>query len=201
MADPIEMLMQDHRKVEELFGRYEQAPDPSVVEQICTELSIHASIEEAVIYPALGAEVEGGQELRDHAVQEHQDVKDAIAEIERVRLISCRSGRADATDHCRRQRTRPGRGNRNLPEDASRHRSKSFEPARRRARNSETGTALDARCGTLNLTHRNHPHDVTAVVPGRRRCARTARSINWSLTSVLVLGAIVYDAVRDRNAV
>lgn len=84
MADPIEMLMQDHRKVEELFGRYEQSPDPSVVEQICTELTIHASIEEAVIYPALGAEVEGGQEMRDHAVQDHQEVKDAIAEIERV---------------------------------------------------------------------------------------------------------------------
>jgi hemerythrin superfamily protein len=84
MADPIEMLMQDHRKVEELFGRYEQSQDPAVIEQICTELTIHASIEEQVIYPALGSEVDGGEDMRDHAEQEHQEVKDAISEIERL---------------------------------------------------------------------------------------------------------------------
>ena len=84
MPDPIEMLTQDHREVEQLFEQYRQSKDPAVVEQICTELTVHAAAEEQVIYPALGAEVEGGQGMRQHAEQEHQEVKDAIFEIERI---------------------------------------------------------------------------------------------------------------------
>ncbi len=84
MPDPIEMLMQDHREVEQLFARYEQTKDPAVVEQICTELTVHAAAEEKVIYPALGADVTGGKGMRQHAEKEHQEVKDAIFEIERL---------------------------------------------------------------------------------------------------------------------
>jgi hemerythrin superfamily protein len=84
MADPIEMLMEDHREVEQLFAQYEQSKDPSIVEQICTELTVHAAAEEKVIYPALGADVEGGKGMRQHAEKEHQEVKDAIFEIEKL---------------------------------------------------------------------------------------------------------------------
>jgi hemerythrin superfamily protein len=84
VPDPIETLMQDHREVEGLFQRYRQSKGAGVVERICTELTVHAAIEERVVYPALGAEVRGGKSMRQHAEKEHQEVKDAIFEIERL---------------------------------------------------------------------------------------------------------------------
>src|SRR5687768_6837740 len=84
MPDPIEMLMQDHREVEQLFARYQQSQDPALVEKICTELTVHAAAEEKVMYPVLGADVSGGKGMRQHAEKEHQEVKDAIFEIERL---------------------------------------------------------------------------------------------------------------------
>lgn len=55
-----------------------------MVERICTELTVHAAAEEKVVYPALGADVGGGKGMRQHAEKEHQEVKDAIFEIERL---------------------------------------------------------------------------------------------------------------------
>jgi len=84
MPDPIEMLMQDHREVEQLFADYQQSHDQAIVETICTELTVHAAAEEQVIYPALGAYVPDGERMRHHAEEEHQEVKDAIFEIQRL---------------------------------------------------------------------------------------------------------------------
>jgi hemerythrin superfamily protein len=84
MPDATELLSRDHREVERLFDRYTQSKDPEVVRQICTELTVHAAIEEKVLYPALGTSVSGGKGLREHAEHEHQQVKNAIFEIERV---------------------------------------------------------------------------------------------------------------------
>lgn len=84
MADPIAMLEQDHRKVETLFEEYKTSKDPLVVEQICTELTVHAEIEEQVIYPVVGRELPDGKDLRKEAEGEHQEVKDAIAAIEQA---------------------------------------------------------------------------------------------------------------------
>src|SRR5690349_2433415 len=80
MADATQVIVQDHRKVEALFGRYEQG-NADVVAQICTELQVHTAIEEQVVYPVL-PEISGGQQLRIEAEHEHQEVKDAIARIE-----------------------------------------------------------------------------------------------------------------------
>jgi hemerythrin superfamily protein len=55
-----------------------------LVQQICTELTVHAAAEEKAVYPALGADVTGGEGMRQHAEKEHQEVKDAIFEIERI---------------------------------------------------------------------------------------------------------------------
>jgi hemerythrin superfamily protein len=52
----IEMLKQDHRKVESLFEQFEQADDDQqkeqLAEQICAELIIHMRLEESLFYPA-----------------------------------------------------------------------------------------------------------------------------------------------------
>src|SRR3954470_20671379 len=49
----IEMLKQDHRKVEGLFQQFEQADEQQkeqLVEQICSELIIHMRLEEGLFY-------------------------------------------------------------------------------------------------------------------------------------------------------
>jgi hemerythrin superfamily protein len=51
----IELLKQDHRKVEKLFEEFENSDDDDhkqgLVEQICTELNIHTLLEEEIFYP------------------------------------------------------------------------------------------------------------------------------------------------------
>jgi hemerythrin superfamily protein len=84
MPDATEILTQDHRNVEQLFERYKSSKDPSVVREICTELTIHSAVEERVVYPVLGEEVDGGQGMRRHSEQEHAEVKDEIFQISRV---------------------------------------------------------------------------------------------------------------------
>lgn len=84
MSNAVEMLITDHREVEQLFERYETTRDPNVVQQICTELTVHAALEEKVVYPVLSADVARGPQMRQHAEEEHQEVKDAIFEIERL---------------------------------------------------------------------------------------------------------------------
>lgn len=84
MADAVTMLEQDHRKVEKLFAQYQNTRDPSVVQQICTELKVHTTIEEEVVYPVVAKELPEGKQLDQEARKEHQEVEDAIKEIESI---------------------------------------------------------------------------------------------------------------------
>ena len=84
MPTPPQLLMQDHRKVEGLFEQYKKSADASVVKQICTELKVHTTIEEEVVYPVLGTDVPGGKQMKEHAEEEHQEVEDAIKQIIKV---------------------------------------------------------------------------------------------------------------------
>src|SRR5205814_8970922 len=84
MPTPSQLLKQEHRKVEKLFELYKQSGDAAVVEQICTELKVHTTIEEEVVYPALKSDVPGGKDMEEHAEEEHNEVETAIKEIERL---------------------------------------------------------------------------------------------------------------------
>jgi hemerythrin superfamily protein len=84
MPDAIEMLTQEHREVEQLFEQYRQTQSTQLVEEICTQLTLHTKVEEQVIYPALSSGVANGQDLRQHAEEEHQEVTEAILEVERL---------------------------------------------------------------------------------------------------------------------
>jgi hemerythrin superfamily protein len=57
--DAIKLLTQDHREVEQLFEQFEKASKDEKKEQIarkiCTELKVHAMIEEEIFYPRSGA--------------------------------------------------------------------------------------------------------------------------------------------------
>lgn len=66
--DAIALLKEDHRKVEKLFENFEKARDgkrkQALVQEICTELCIHAIIEEEIFYPACKGEIEEGGHAR-----------------------------------------------------------------------------------------------------------------------------------------
>lgn len=84
MPDPIAMLEQDHRKVEALFAEWQKSQDAGVAEQICTELTVHAEVEEHSVYPVLAEQVPQGADLEEEAEQEHAEVKALIAQIQQA---------------------------------------------------------------------------------------------------------------------
>lgn len=81
--DAIAMLKADHRKVEELFEKFERAKDGwrkrSLAKEICIELSVHATIEEEILYPACKGKVEDN--LLDESYVEHDGAKVMISEL------------------------------------------------------------------------------------------------------------------------
>jgi hemerythrin superfamily protein len=89
--DAIALLKEDHRTVEKLFKEFESAKGEGrkekLAKQICLELSVHASIEEEIFYPACQGTVE--EDLLKEGYVEHDAAKLLIAEIEAA------SGQAD----------------------------------------------------------------------------------------------------------
>jgi len=81
--DAVALLKADHRKVEELFESYEKSKSASVktklAQQICMELTVHATIEEEIFYPAVKGQVE--DDMLDEAYVEHDGAKMMIGEI------------------------------------------------------------------------------------------------------------------------
>ena len=80
--DAIALLKADHRKVEELFEKFQSARGrkAEIAQQICMELTIHTIIEEEIFYPACREAVEDNK--LDEAQVEHDGAKQLIAEIE-----------------------------------------------------------------------------------------------------------------------
>jgi len=81
--DAVALLKADHRTVEDLFAKFEKASGDGrkqeLAREICTELSIHAQIEEEIFYPACEGKVE--EDLLKEAYVEHDGAKVLIAEI------------------------------------------------------------------------------------------------------------------------
>lgn len=91
MADPLVALTEDHNKVKALFKQFEKLKEEkdaeeekvALVKRICTELKVHAEIEEEVFYPAVRAEIED-EDLMDEALVEHAGAKELIAQLEEM---------------------------------------------------------------------------------------------------------------------
>lgn len=99
--DACDLLDADHVAVKHLFVEYARQafggaagtgvgseaaaamPDErlALAQKICAELTVHATIEEEIFYPALRAEIDEPA-LLDEAEAEHQEAKDLIARIE-----------------------------------------------------------------------------------------------------------------------
>jgi hypothetical protein len=82
-ADAIAILKEDHQRVRDLFQEYDTARDPRVqrviAEEACTEIALHAQVEEEMLYPAVEDAVEvERQEFVEDSLREHQAMKDVI---------------------------------------------------------------------------------------------------------------------------
>ncbi len=82
--DALKLLAEDHRKVEDLFEQFEKASGDGrkekIAREICTELKVHAMIEEEIFYPALRGKIE--EDDLDEAYVEHDSAKVLINDIE-----------------------------------------------------------------------------------------------------------------------
>ena len=85
--DALALLRADHKLVTGLFAEYEKAGSSSkkrqLVEQICTELTVHAQVEEEIFYPAFKMALKD-KELIPEATVEHSTLKELIAQVEGV---------------------------------------------------------------------------------------------------------------------
>ena len=86
--DAIALLKQDHRTVSQLFEEFEKADEEeqsSIAQRVCQLLTVHAQIEEEILYPeakeAFGGEEES-EDLVNEAEVEHGSAKELIAKIE-----------------------------------------------------------------------------------------------------------------------
>jgi hemerythrin superfamily protein len=99
MADAVQMLEEQHAEATALFMKLERLTDPPVLaahfRTLDSRLRDHAIIEEEIFYPAFRerAKATGNSEV-DEALHEHDEMKAALAEVEKT----------SATDYTFKQR-------------------------------------------------------------------------------------------------
>lgn len=87
--DAVKLLTADHKEVHALFQQYEKLADAKasaakreqLARQICAMLTVHATVEEEIFYPA-AREAGVESDLLDEAEVEHATAKDLIAQLE-----------------------------------------------------------------------------------------------------------------------
>lgn len=83
-TDALTLLKHDHEEVKKLFGQFEKASSEAkqgqLCSEICTELTIHAGIEEESFYPEVRRH-EGMLEMVLESLEEHRQVKELIEKL------------------------------------------------------------------------------------------------------------------------
>jgi hemerythrin-like domain-containing protein len=87
--DAIELLTEDHRRVERLFSAIEARRDEgrdasfaTLVRGLVSDLSVHSEMEEWTVYAEARRAIPDGEELVRHAIGAHQKVKDLLVLLE-----------------------------------------------------------------------------------------------------------------------
>ncbi len=83
----LSLLLDDHRKVRKIFKDFEKEKDVAarqkMVEEACTELTVHTKIEEEKFYPFLREQdPEAFGDLLNEALVEHASAKELIAQLQ-----------------------------------------------------------------------------------------------------------------------
>jgi hemerythrin superfamily protein len=86
--DAIALLTADHKKVKQLFKDFDKlkedadaADKEALVEEICSELTLHAEVEEELFYPAVRAAIDA-DDMMNEAEVEHASAKDLIGQLQ-----------------------------------------------------------------------------------------------------------------------
>jgi hemerythrin superfamily protein len=84
--DALAILVRDHKEVDELFDELGRSDETSAVQRkgellstMIEALSVHAAVEEQVVYPVM--RTDGEAKVR-HAIADHQNVKERLADLE-----------------------------------------------------------------------------------------------------------------------
>jgi hemerythrin superfamily protein len=84
----IDVIIEDHREVEELFQQSASASAADttelrrVTDLIIAELVRHSVAEELYLYPAFREHLEGGDDLADHEISEHAEAEETMKQLE-----------------------------------------------------------------------------------------------------------------------
>lgn len=86
-TDAIALLVADHKKVKALFKDFDKLKEKgsakekqALVTTLCSELTIHAQIEEEIFYPAARDAIDD-DDLMDEAAVEHAGAKELISQL------------------------------------------------------------------------------------------------------------------------
>lgn len=86
MKDIIDLVLQDHRTVEQLFDKLQSAEGSTdqtkLFGQVKDELERHATAEEKVLYPRVRKDVPEGKEEAKDANEEHDEIRESLKEVE-----------------------------------------------------------------------------------------------------------------------
>ncbi|HET8600817.1 MAG TPA: hemerythrin domain-containing protein [Segeticoccus sp.] len=173
--DAIELLMHDHRMVEQLFRDYSAAATDQqrrgVVDIVIRELSKHAALEELMFYP-LAKQVlpQGGEEIREH-LSEHMAVKKLLLQLDGL----------DAGD------ARTNQLMRELEQDVSEHVEEEEQQLMPQLRESVDAQALDELGAELDKAKQTAPTRPHPNAPDEPPTLAMAAPV-----------AAIYDRLRDR---
>ena len=88
--DVLQVLIHDHREVEEMFSRWEKGDigdgrnKRDLVDHITVELVRHSVAEEQHLYPAVRERVPGGDAIADKEIGDHADVEQLLKDLEGI---------------------------------------------------------------------------------------------------------------------
>ncbi|MGW3009193.1 hemerythrin domain-containing protein [Streptomyces sp. NPDC001219] len=87
-GDVVAELIADHREVEELFARFDQAPPGSedrkrLVDALTIALVRHSVAQEQYLYPAVRKHLDGGHALADKALAGYARIEHLLNELQR----------------------------------------------------------------------------------------------------------------------
>ncbi|GAA1795042.1 hemerythrin domain-containing protein [Planosporangium flavigriseum] len=87
--DLVDVLIHDHREIEELFGEL-QTGDPGaeerrrIADEVVAELVRHSVVEEQYLYPTLRRVLPEGDRIADHEIQDHSEAEVDMKRLERL---------------------------------------------------------------------------------------------------------------------
>jgi hemerythrin superfamily protein len=91
--DAIQLLKNDHKRVEKIFSDLENKTDDrrALFPELDRELTVHAEIEEKIFYPA-AKQAEPTRDLVLESLEEHKQIKMVLADLEQTDMRTAEWG-------------------------------------------------------------------------------------------------------------